>query len=92
MLKVTRNQWLLVLLVVVISHAALTIHSGTHLTLDKQSCELCTQQANLAHAVPPDVSSSFDFSQFAPQALPPVSVPAAEVFVAYHQRAPPRHA
>ncbi|HLU05551.1 MAG TPA: hypothetical protein VKZ91_03265 [Woeseiaceae bacterium] len=92
MLKVTRNQWLLVLLVVLISHAALTIHSGTHLALDKQNCELCTQQANLAHAVPPDVSSSFDFRQFAPQALAPIPVPSAEAFVPYHQRAPPRHA
>lgn len=90
MLKVTRNQWLLVLLVVLASHAALTIHSGTHLALDKQSCELCTQQANLAHAVPPDVSSSFDFSQFAPQVLAAISVPSAGAFVPYHQRAPPR--
>jgi hypothetical protein len=91
MLKVTRNQWLLVLLVVLISHAALTIHSGTHLALDKQSCELCTQQANLAHAVPPDVSSSFDFSHLAPQEPSIASAPSSAALVPYHQRAPPRN-
>ena len=91
MLKVTRNQWLLVLLVVLISHAALTIHSGTHLALDKQSCELCTQHANLAHAVPPEISLSFDFGQFGPQAFPAKLTPLSEEIVPYHQRAPPRN-
>ena len=91
MLKVTRNQWLLVLLVVLISHAALTIHSGTHLVLDKQGCELCTQQGNLAHAVPPAVSSSFDFTRFTPPAPSIASVPSSAGLVPYHQRAPPRN-
>lgn len=91
MLKVTRNQWLLVLLVILISHAALTIHSGTHLTLDKQSCELCSQHANLAHAVPSEIPLSFDFTQYAPQAPATAPAPSAARLVPYHQRAPPRN-
>lgn len=91
MLKVTRNQWLLVLLVILISHAALTIHSGTHLTLEKQGCELCTQQGNLAHAVPPDASASFDFNHLAPQTPTAASVTASEARITHRQRAPPRN-
>ena len=90
--NVTRNQWLLVLLVVLISHAALTIHSGTHPAADQQSCELCTQHANLSHAVPPTLSLSFDFGQDVPDSDGPAFAQSATATAPYHQRAPPRTA
>ena len=90
--NVTRNQWLLVLLVVLISHAALTIHSGTHPALDQQSCELCTQHANLSHAVPSTLSLTFDFGQDVPQFASLASTRPATATAPYHQRAPPRNA
>ena len=92
MLTVTRKQWLLVLLVVLISHAALTIHSGTHLAVDQQNCELCTQHANLSHAVPPAQSLSFASGQDAPEIAPePHTIPAVPR-TSYRQRAPPLQA
>jgi hypothetical protein len=91
MSRVNRNQWLLLLLVVLISHAALTIHSGTHLTLDQQSCELCTQQANFSHAVPPAISLSFEVGQEAPQVSGAAGAAPTAASVPYHQRAPPRN-
>jgi hypothetical protein len=88
---ITRTQWLLLLLIVLISHAALTVHSGTHLVLDRQSCELCTQHANLSYAVPPAVSMSSDFARDTPEtAGHAAAVPTAPI-VPYHHRAPPHY-
>jgi hypothetical protein len=88
--RVNPNQWLLVLLVVLISHVALTIHSGTHLTLDQQSCELCTQHANLSHAIPSATSVSFEVGQEPPKMSGAAAVAPTAASVPYHQRAPPR--
>jgi hypothetical protein len=89
---ITRIQWLLLLLIVLISHAALTVHSGTHLALDPQSCELCTQHSNLAHAVPPTVSPASDFARGVPDAFSRAAAAPTAAIVPYHQRAPPHNA
>jgi hypothetical protein len=89
---ITRTQWLLLLLIVLISHAALTVHSGTHLALDPQSCELCTQHANLSHAVPPTVSLSSEFARDVPETSGHAAAVPTAAIVPYHQRAPPRNA
>jgi hypothetical protein len=88
---VTRKQWLLLLLVLMISYAALTVHSGTHLALDQQSCELCTQHANLSHAVSPAVSLTFEFAQELPKSLSDFAARPGSAILPYHQRAPPRN-
>jgi hypothetical protein len=89
--KITRNQCLLVLLVVLISHVALTIHSGTHLAVDQQGCELCTQHANLTYAVPPAVALSFAVGQDAPETASETAPAPSAAILPYHQRAPPRN-
>jgi hypothetical protein len=85
-----RNNCLLLLLIILVSHAALTIHVGTHVAVEKQSCQLCTQHVNLVHAVPPSVSLWFDLRQETPTAVSrPALVRHTEIHP-YRQRAPPR--
>jgi hypothetical protein len=91
MFNASRRQWLLLLLVLMVSHAALTVHSGTHFALDKQSCELCTHHANLSHAVPPAVSLTIEFAQELPQTWSDIATRPASAVLTYHQRAPPRN-
>jgi len=85
-----RKQCFLLLLIVLVSHAALTIHVGTHVAVEQQNCQLCTQHTNIAHAVPPSVAYSLDIGHYAPDASTrPALVHPAEIRP-YRQRAPPR--
>lgn len=90
MIAATRKRWLLLLLVLMISHAALTIHSGAHLVLEQQSCHLCTQNANLSHAVPPSLSLPIEFGQEATRAWSGVATGTALALLTYRGRAPPQ--
>lgn len=74
----------------VISHAAFSAHVATHSSVDQQSCELCTGQANPSHAIPP---SAFVFQSSAggdsAESVLHVGHSAATL-IPFHQRGPPR--
>lgn len=87
-----RNNCLLVLVILLISHAALTLHVSSHVAADQQSCEICTGYSNLEHAPAPSVAAYFPPAVYLPEIFTEVArFPAAESTL-YRQRAPPHDA
>ncbi|HET6628802.1 MAG TPA: hypothetical protein VFG91_03410 [Woeseiaceae bacterium] len=84
-----RTTWLLLLLAVVASHAALTVHFNSHDTADRQSCQLCTHYSHFEHATPPAALASFPPAIHAPQTPAPAALPVTAEFAPYRQRGPP---
>lgn len=84
-----RKNCLLLLLILVLSHAALTLHVSSHFAADQQNCQICTQHSNLAHAVPPTVATFQLPVGYAPETLTEITRLPADVATPYHQRAPP---
>jgi hypothetical protein len=91
MLSINRNNCLALLLLLLISHVAMTLHTTAHVPVDQTSCELCAGHGNPAHAIPPST----------PDLLPPLayetgpdySAPVLRLakLISYRQRAPPAH-
>lgn len=88
MLRSYRKSVVLILALLV-SHAALTLHVSTHVPADQASCEYCSGEAKPSHAMTPAVAAT------APPAAQPLpsdataSSPGAPVATGYRQRAPP---
>ena len=51
-----RQDCVALLLVLLISHAALTFHVTTHIAVDQTSCKTCVGHGNPAHAIPPSTT------------------------------------
>lgn len=84
-----RKNILLLLLVLVISHAALTLHASSHVAAEQQNCHLCTHYSDLANALPPSVASCLlPVGYAAKDFTESTRLPAVEA-APYHQRAPP---
>lgn len=79
-----------VLLIVLLSGIALSLHAATHFPTELANCELCTGQANPSHAIPPS-HSQFHATPAAVEFRTVYSarLPANTDLFPYHQRAPP---
>jgi hypothetical protein len=89
MMLINRQYCIAVLLILLLSHAALTVHVSTHVPNDQTNCDYCAGHADPGHAIshffdelPPSTALSF-------VALAAASVPHATTFLTYRQRAPP---
>jgi hypothetical protein len=57
-MSINRQDCIALLLMLLISHAALTFHVTTHNFVDQTSCKFCSGHADPAHAIPPSTSKS----------------------------------
>jgi hypothetical protein len=88
----SRLSCLLLLLIVLVSHASLTLHVNSHVLADQQPCELCTHYSNFEHAAPPAFAIALTFAFYVPeQSVEAARVPAPRPSL-YRQRAPPHAA
>lgn len=84
-----RKHCLLLLLVVLVSHASLTLHVNSHVAAEQQTCDLCTHYSNFECAVPPSAADVFPRTFDTPEPVrAAVMHPAAETPYC-RQRAPP---
>lgn len=89
MSSLNRKHCLLLLLVVVASHASLTLHVNSHVAAEQQTCHLCTHFSGLDYAPPPAAPDAFERTFVAPEPVQAaVFLPAADT-PHWRQRAPP---
>jgi len=84
-----RRRQIALLLILLLSHAALTLHVSTHVPIDPTKCEYCAGHANPGHAI----------AYAGSELLPPTAIEFSAVGlpdtvqfttpVVYRQRAPP---
>lgn len=84
-----RTTWLLLLLAVLASHAALSLHFNSHVAAEQQNCELCTHYSHFQQATPPPAVPSFGPAVHALYVPAPAADPAPAESTPYRQRAPP---
>jgi len=57
-MSINRKDCIALLLMLLISHAALTFHITTHNFVDQTSCKFCSGHADPGHAIPPSTGES----------------------------------
>ena len=88
-MSINRQDCIALLLMLLISHAAMTFHVTTHNFVNQTSCKSCVGHANPAHAIPPSTTESprpFPY-EFGTDSAPPITQVAEPHF--YRERAPP---
>jgi hypothetical protein len=91
MLSVVRNNYLSLLLLLLTSHVAMTVHTTAHIPVDQINCEFCAGHANPAHAIAPstpDFPQPVGFETGSDYSHP---VPQLAERISYRERAPPVH-
>jgi hypothetical protein len=85
----SRQNCLALVLLLLLSHAAMTLHVSTHIPVDQTSCEYCAGNANPAHAVPTPMVDlpTVVLLTIGHESLVPVKRLATTVH--YRERAPP---
>lgn len=84
-----RKNCLLLLLILMVSHAALTLHASSHVANEQQNCQICSHYSNLNHAIPPAVASSLLPDRYAADTVPEITCVSVAATTHYRQRAPP---
>jgi hypothetical protein len=87
-----RKTCLFLLLILILSHAALTFHASSHVAAEQQGCQICAQYSNLANAIPPAAATFLLSAGYAPEAAPEIPRLRAAALTPYQQRAPPQDA
>ena len=77
------------LLLVLLSHAALTVHATTHIAVDPAKCEFCAGHANPAHALAAPQGDLPRLVAGCPEFEHTATVPHMARPVHYRERAPP---
>ncbi|MBT5032399.1 MAG: hypothetical protein HOM55_08920 [Proteobacteria bacterium] len=78
------------LLMLLISHAALSLHVTNYHSADLANCELCTGQANPTYAIPPSTSELLPSeTTFKVNTYYVASVVTTAALFSYYTRAPP---
>ena len=92
MVSFTRQSCITVLLILLVGHAALTLHVSTHVSIGQASCDYCEAYSSPSHAVAPAadgfrlaVALRFEL----PAVLPLIGTTDLH---SYRQRAPPSNA
>lgn len=88
----SRKTCLFLLLVLILSHAALTFHASSHVAAEQQGCQICAQYSNLANAIPPTAATAALPAADAPELLAEIARLRARAATPYQQRAPPQDA
>jgi hypothetical protein len=89
MMPIKRQNNAALLLVLLLSHAALTLHVSTHIPIDQNNCDYCAAHADPSHAITPSIAHlplSAALELVAPAAAP---LPQATTSFSYRQRARP---
>jgi hypothetical protein len=89
MVLFTRQSCIAVLLILLVSHAAVTLHVSTHVSIGQASCDYCEGYSTHSHAIVPatdEFRPSAALSFELPAILPLVGATARH---SYRQRAPP---
>lgn len=88
-MSINRQDCVVLLLMLLISHATLTFHVTTHNLADQTSCKSCAGYADPAHAVPPSTAESLRPmpGEIGVESAPPTARVAEPNF--YRERAPP---
>lgn len=84
-----RNNWSAIALILLISHAALSLHVTSHVPTDQAPCEFCTGQANPSHAIPVAATAMLPPATYKVTTDHPMLVRKTAGFIPYQQRAPP---
>jgi hypothetical protein len=87
-----RKTCLFLLLILILSHAALTFHASSHVTAEQQGCQICAQYSNLANAIPPADATFLPSAGYTPETAPEIPRLQAAPLTPYQQRAPPQDA
>jgi hypothetical protein len=88
----SRKTCLLLLLIVILSHAALTLHASSHVAAEQQGCQICAQYSNLANAIPPAAALPLLPAGYVPETPSVIARVRAHAATPYQQRAPPQDA
>lgn len=89
MFALHRRRWIALLLIVMISYTAFSVHVSTHAPDDQTSCELCTGYGSQPHAVSDPASSLKEPARFIFVPQPALAAISTTLVVHYRQRAPP---
>jgi len=89
MMSINRQNCLALLLLLLVGHAALTLHTTTHTFGDQTDCEYCSGHANLAHAIPVSEASVLPPSAFEFDFHHTTRATRVAEFTLYRGRAPP---
>lgn len=87
-----RKNWLLLLLIVLVSHASLVLHVNSHVADDQRPCEICTHYSNAEQAIAPSLAASFPLSIYIPETFSETARLPEGRPAPYRQRAPPHAA
>jgi hypothetical protein len=87
-----RKTCLFLLLILILSHAALTFHASSHVAAEPQGCQICAQYSNLGNAIPPAAATFLRPAAYTPQTAPELPRLQAAALTPYQQRAPPHDA
>jgi len=86
---INRKNCIAVLLVLVVSHLALSAHVATHGADIQSSCEMCTGHGDPIHAAPPSLASFDPVPNFLERLIPAQSQESAAPVFDHRQRGPP---
>jgi hypothetical protein len=85
----SRQYCLALLLLVLLGHAALTLHTTTHNFVDQTNCEYCSGNANHAHAIPVSATAPLSPNVFEFDFHATTRATRVAEFTLYRERAPP---
>lgn len=86
---INRKNCIAVLLVLVVSHLALSAHVATHGADIQSSCEMCTGHGDPIHAAPPSLTSFDPVPNFLERLTPAQSQEPTTPVFDHRQRGPP---
>ena len=89
MMLINRQNSVAVLLVLLLSHAALTLHCSAHVRIDQSNCDYCTGHADPGQAISRSFIEDPPLTAFNAVALADAPVAPATMFATFRQRAPP---
>jgi hypothetical protein len=89
MIAINRQNCIAILLILLLSHAALTLHVSTHIPVDQNNCDYCAGHADPGHAIAPAIAR-IPLSNSQDSVVPVAALLSqAKPFHSYRQRAPP---
>jgi len=88
-MSINRQNCIVLLLLLLLGHAALTLHTTTHTFVDQTGCEYCSGHANPAQAIPVSEAFTLPYSAFEFDVHHATCAMRVAEFTLYRERAPP---
>ena len=89
MLSLKRQSFIALLLLLLLSHVALSLHITTHTPIEQSSCELCAGHGSLALAASPATILLSPLAAFKTLSASVHAAAPAAAIQSYRERAPP---